>query len=248
LVKGFAMLGRFDKAATYAAEVVRLADMTRHTSTITNTHHAVGVLHLLHGDWRKARTFFEHLIALYRAGNVVSLIRTTICSSSWVLAQLGEESEAESRLREGEQLIARYAVSGTVGYRGWAIHALGRACLSLGRLDEAQNHGARVIESVSEHTGVVAYSQHLLGDIATRPDRFDAERGEDCYRQSLALAEPRGMRPLIAHCHLGLGKLTRRTGDRVQGDEHLTIATTMYREMGMRFWIEQAEAELRSVA
>jgi hypothetical protein len=63
------------------------------------------------------------------------------------------------------------------------------------------------------------------------------------FHQALALAEPRGMRPLVAHCHLGLGKLYRRTGDRQQAREHLITATTMYREMDMRFWLEQAEAE-----
>ena len=47
------------------------------------------------------------------------------------------------------------------------------------------------------------------------------------------------MRPL-AHCHLGLGKLARRTGQREQAHEHLRTATTMSREMDMRFWLEQA--------
>jgi Tetratricopeptide repeat len=65
------------------------------------------------------------------------------------------------------------------------------------------------------------------------------------YRKAMALAEPRGMRPLVAHCHLGLGKLYRRTGKREQAREHLTTATTMYREMDMRFWLERAEAELQ---
>jgi hypothetical protein len=88
---------------------------------------------------------------------------------------------------------------------------------------------------------------HLLGDIAAHPDRFDAARGEGHYRQALALAEPHGMRPLVAHCHLGLGRLYRRTGDRQQAQQHLTTATTMYREMDMRFWLEQAEAEMRAL-
>ena len=39
--------------------------------------------------------------------------------------------------------------------------------------------------------------------------RSDAE---DDYRGALALAGELGMRPLVAHCHLGLGKLYRRTG------------------------------------
>jgi hypothetical protein len=38
----------------------------------------------------------------------------------------------------------------------------------------------------------VAHALHLLGDVATHSDRFDAERGEAHYRQALSLAEPRG--------------------------------------------------------
>jgi len=71
--------------------------------------------------------------------------------------------------------------------------------------------------------------------------------GEAHYRQALALAEPRGMRPLVAHCHLGLAKLYRRTGKREQAQEHLTTATTMYREMGMTYWLEKAEAQMREL-
>jgi len=56
------------------------------------------------------------------------------------------------------------------------------------------------------------------------------------------------MRPLIARCHLGLGKLARRMGQRDRAQEHLTTATTLLREMGMHFWLEQAEAELRALA
>ena len=52
------------------------------------------------------------------------------------------------------------------------------------------------------------------------------------------------MRPLVAHCHLGLGKLYRRTDKREQAQEYLATATTMYREMGMTYWLEKAEAEI----
>ena len=86
-----------------------------------------------------------------------------------------------------------------------------------------------------------------MGDIATHPDRFDAEGGEARYTQALALAEPRGMRPLVAHCRFGLGKLCRRTGEPEQARAQLTTATTMYREMDMRFWLEQTEAEMRQL-
>ena len=53
------------------------------------------------------------------------------------------------------------------------------------------------------------------------------------------------MRPLAAHCHLGLGKLYRRLGKRQLAEEHLRLALTMYREMDVRFWLAQTEAEMR---
>jgi hypothetical protein len=83
---------------------------------------------------------------------------------------------------------------------------------------------------------IVQRHPHRFLGVATLPFSSPAE--------ALALAEPRGMRPLVAHRHLGLGKLYRHTGKREEAQEHLTTATTMYREMDMRFWLEQAEAEM----
>ena len=87
----------------------------------------------------------------------------------------------------------------------------------------------------------------LLGEIAAHRDPPDIEKAEDHYRQALALAEELGMRPLVAHCQLGLGRLYRRAGKPQQAREHVTIATTMYREMDMSFWLEQAEAERKQL-
>jgi hypothetical protein len=83
---------------------------------------------------------------------------------------------------------------------------------------------------------------HLLGDIAAHHDRFDPVRAEAHYREALGFAEARGMQPLIAHCHLGLGRLYHRTGRDGQARDNLTMAATMYREMEMTYWLEQAEA------
>ena len=126
---------------------------------------------------------------------------------------------------------------------GYVNPGLGRAALPLGRLDDARRLGDRAVESSPRQPGFATHALHLLGDVATHPDRFDAERGEAHYRQALALAEPRGMRPLVAHCHLGLAKLYRRTGKRPPAHEHLTTATTMYREMDMRYWLAHVERE-----
>jgi hypothetical protein len=51
-----------------------------------------------------------------------------------------------------------------------------------------------------------------------------------------------------ANLGCGLGRLYRRTGKAEQACEHFTIATTMYREMGMWFWLEHMEAETKDLA
>ena len=40
----------------------------------------------------------------------------------------------------------------------------------------------------------------------------DVESAAGRLRQALTLADELGMRPLVAHCHLGLGALYARTG------------------------------------
>ena len=54
--------------------------------------------------------------------------------------------------------------------------------------------------------------------------------------------------PAVAQCHLGLDKLYRRTGKGEQAQGHQATATTMYREMWMTYWLQQAEAETGELA
>jgi tetratricopeptide (TPR) repeat protein len=173
------------------------------------------------------------------------LLPWAVASSAWALAQLGEADEALSRVREGERLLELQTARGIVGHRSWAYHALSRACLLLGRLDEARRLSLRSLESAQRQPGFTAHALRLLGDLATHPDQFDAESGAANYQQALALARMHEMRPLVAHCRLGLGKLYDRMGEPEHARENMTAATMSYREMDMHFWLE-AEAEMRN--
>ena len=115
--------------------------------------------------------------------------------------------------------------------------------LSAGRIDEAASH-AREALALTRRLGARGSEAHALcltGDVASAGGAVDAEA---YYHDALALAGRLGMRPLVAHCHLGLGKLYRRTGKQQEAKEHFATATTMYREMGMTYWLEKAEPEL----
>jgi class 3 adenylate cyclase/DNA-binding SARP family transcriptional activator len=244
LVVSLAELGRFAEAAEHEAEALRLAEPMQHAPvTVGVAHFGASLRHLYEGKWVQARSLMERWIAVCRTGNILIMLPPALSSCAWVLAQLGERSEALNLLREGEQLIEREEMN----QRGWTYQALGRAALLLDRLDEARRLANRALESSPSHFGFAAHAQCLLGEIAIHPDRFDAESGEVHYRQALALAMPRGMRVLVAHSQLGLGKLYQRTGKLDQARDHLATATTMYREMDMRFGLERAKAEMRQL-
>jgi hypothetical protein len=75
-----------------------------------------------------------------------------------------------------------------------------------------------------------------------------ASRLKAYCRQALSLAGELGMRPLVVHCHLGLGTLYGRIGRVEQARAELTAAIELYRAMDMTFWLPQAEDALAQMA
>jgi tetratricopeptide (TPR) repeat protein len=118
-----------------------------------------------------------------------------------------------------------------------------------GRLEEAHALAERALALARERQerGHEAYNLRLLGEIMVRREPSEVEQAEAHYQQALALAEDLGMRPLQAHCHLGLGTLYATTGQRQRARTALSAAIALYRAMDMTFWLPQADAALAQV-
>ena len=118
-----------------------------------------------------------------------------------------------------------------------------------GYLEEAQALAGRALALARTHQerGNEAYALRLLGAIAARGNASERTQAEVHYLQAFALAEELGMRPLTAHCRLGLGTLSSQMGRLEQARAELSTAIALYRAMGMTFWLPQAEAALAQV-
>ena len=99
-----------------------------------------------------------------------------------------------------------------------------------------------------QERGHEAYALRLLGDIALQRHPPEVAQAEAAYRQALALAEELGMRPLVAHCHLGLGTLSLKLGRLEPARAALSQALELFRAMQMTFWLPAAEAALARVS
>ena len=111
---------------------------------------------------------------------------------------------------------------------------------------EAAAFAARGLEHALRHreSGAQAAAQRLLGEVGARGGP-DAQTGAIAHFEgAISLGESLGMRPLVAQCHLGLGALHRRMGDRPRARACLTGASTAFGDMAMPHWMEAAEAEL----
>jgi tetratricopeptide (TPR) repeat protein len=161
---------------------------------------------------------------------------------------LGSVYALSGRLTEG-LLLLEQGQEAFESFRTPIVTQMGEACLLADRLDDAVTFAGRALRLAREHgqRGYEAWALHLLGEIAAHPGSLNSGDSEGRYRAALALAGELGMRPLVAHCHLGLGKLYRRTGKREAAQEHLTTATTMFRDMGIGLWPEQAAAEMKQL-
>jgi tetratricopeptide (TPR) repeat protein len=95
--------------------------------------------------------------------------------------------------------------------------------------------------------GHEGWALRLLGEIHSRLEPPAIQAAEAFYRQAFALADDLGMRPLQAHCHLGLGRLYGQIGRVEEARAELSAAIELYRALDMTFWLPQAEAALAQV-
>jgi class 3 adenylate cyclase/tetratricopeptide (TPR) repeat protein len=238
----FGSQGQFPDALTRMKEALEIATVADHTYSLSSTAFELGALRLMKGDHEQAARDFEQSIEVWQRlqatawGAPVRGLALAYCRMGRVAEGLGLMKTAQAG--QGD-FSGHFQLS--VGL------ALGEAYLLAGRLDEAAVQVDQTLNLVRQkgQRAFEAAGRHLVGEIAARAEPCDAAAAERSYGTALSLAEELGMRPLGAHCHLGLGKLYRYTGKRQEAQRHLATATTMYREMDMRFWLERAEAELK---
>jgi tetratricopeptide (TPR) repeat protein len=138
------------------------------------------------------------------------------------------------------------APTAAMGGQSLRVGCMSEAYLLASRMEEAVQLAGRALALARDHKEweYQAWALRLLGEIAMQRDPPEVAPAEGYYRQALVLAEELGMRPLMAHCHLGLGTLYAKMGRPEQARPELSTAIELYRAMDMTFWLPQAEAAL----
>jgi tetratricopeptide (TPR) repeat protein len=206
-----------------------------------------GLLTLRQGDLAKALPLLEQAVGLCQDTDLPFFFPRAAGSLGAAYLLGGRIAEAVPLLTQAmEQTMA----TDMGGFQAFCSLPLSEAHLRAGRPEEAHALAERALALAHEHQerGNQAYALRLLGDITVRREPPESEQAGDYYHQALALAEELGMRPLLAHCHLGLGTLYAKIGRGEQARTELSAAIALYRAMEMTFWLPQTAAALAQVA
>jgi tetratricopeptide (TPR) repeat protein len=244
LTRTLGQLGAFAEGRRHGEKALHLAMLAGRGATPITAHGCLGELYLAQGDLERAIRVLEQGLALCRASGERNWLR-------WILADLGSASVLQGHLAEGhallEEAISQAIRAGTLQDHAAHLARLSEVCRLAGGDEEAWQHARQALDLARQRKerGNEALALHQLGVVQAHTAPLDAKLAEAHYQQ--ALAEELGMRPLVAHCHYGLGRLYHQNGRAAQARVALATAIDFYRAMDMTFWLPQAEAALAQV-
>jgi class 3 adenylate cyclase/tetratricopeptide (TPR) repeat protein len=235
--------GEFELARTYLDLAQRTADETRHAYSQAIALTLAGLASMRRGALEQAIPPLERSLETSREKHLAvwQPIPSSILGLTFAL--LGRKDEGLELLEAGVRLTRNLGIQAYLSL--WTAH-LAEGLLLAGQREQAREVAERAIDLAFSHgePGHQAWALRILGEILSRDEPLDLDRAEASYRMALDLAEDLGMRPLLAHCQLGLARIYRARGDREKAEDHLTAATADFWQMDMRYWLRLAEHEL----
>jgi class 3 adenylate cyclase/tetratricopeptide (TPR) repeat protein len=246
LVRALAERGVFDEGDAHGQEAIRIGEAVDHPFSVVVGCLDLAYLKRVRGELTEAARLLERAVAQCREWNITTHTPIAMACLGHVYAWSGRIGEGVSCL---QQALAAYESAGIGFHHSLSVEQLGEAYLLADQVENARACADRAVMLARGRgeRGYEAWALRLLGQIASHHRRPDVTTTAAHYGAAMSLASELEMRPLVAHCHLGLGRLYRRTGNPEQAEEHLTTATAMYGEMGMTYWLEKLEKGMNAL-
>jgi len=246
LALSLAETGGFEEGMAIAEEGIRHARDSNQPFNLIGASYGLGFLQLRRGNLPVAVEMLTTCFELCRAKNNDLFLPLSGSALGNAHVRCGNRDVGLSLLDDVRRRVAARHVN---WLHALALTQLGEGYFLVGRIADAEQIVDQALDASRRHKerGSEAWALHLVGAIASRGASPRIERARTYYEQALALATELGMRPLVSHCHAGLGALYQRAGRPREADEHFATTTTMYREMGMTYWLEKATVEMRDL-
>jgi DNA-binding winged helix-turn-helix (wHTH) protein/tetratricopeptide (TPR) repeat protein len=243
LAQCFAELGEFPEGRHYGEQALEIAETAAHPFSLNQACRGLGILYLRQGAFGSAIALLERGLALCRDADLP-------LEFPIIAASLGSAYALSDRLAEAipllEQAVAQAVSMQRLDQQALRLVALGEGYWLVGRGSEALLLAQEALERArtARERGVEGYVLGFLGTLATHGVASTEMSADTAYRHAITLAEELGMRPLLAHCFMGLGTLYSQRRQWESARTALTNAIVLLRAMEMPFWLLRAQTAL----
>lgn len=240
LAWSLAELGEFDDADTAGHEALEFAERSEHSYSVVYACLAVGTARLKRGDFDGAAGVLERALRLCQALEIPVLLAMVTVP---IVSAYANAARIDEALRLVESIGARVRRIGDPIGHWLRTGALAEVTMLAGRPEEA--HPLAVAYLTQRRTigakGYEAWALHLVADVTAELGSSFESQARAWYAEAMELARRLEMRPLLARCQLGLGRLELRLGRRAEGKAALATAAEGFRAMAMSGWLQRAE-------
>ena len=225
--------GVFAEAIATGQEALTIAQHASHRPSEMYARLGLGYAYLRKGDFTAANRILEPALTLCTELEIRVAFPFVLALLGYVYLRTNRGPDALTMLERSIRASEKMKLN---GLRSLTKTFLAELYLVLGQRLAAKEQAeeATEIARLQHEPAWEAWALTTLADTRSR-DPGELPLAVDTYRQALSIATENGMRPLIAHCHAGLARLPCK--EQV-ASEHLSIASALYTELGMVYWLE----------
>lgn len=244
LVWSLAELGQFAEGITRGEEAIDIARTVDQPLSLTVAYSGLGQLYARMGELERAIPILEQGLELSQIWNIPLWFPRIASALGLAYTLAGRGAEAIQLLGQAVEQGERM---GLVAGHALMVTWLAEAHDANGDAASALRYGERAYEMACRYDerGHQAWALRLVGELAGRGSSFDVRpaQAQEYLERADALGKELRMRPLMARCRLGLGRVFARTGDRDRAAAELAEAGRLFAQLGMSYWSRKAEKE-----
>jgi class 3 adenylate cyclase/tetratricopeptide (TPR) repeat protein len=243
LVLGMAELGNFDEIEEIGHEALEIAEQVQNALSLIFVYNFLGMAYLRLGKVEPALPLLEKGHELCRFSEAQSMYSYIAGSLGYAYLLANEPNRALTVLEEGtkpDNLQASFWPTHSLTVLAEAYRAAGEISLATGAASSALK-----LAEEREERGFEAWAMFVMAGINAEAGRL--QEAKQWYRRAFQQASSLSMRPLVAHCHKGLGDLHIKTESSEEARPELAAAIELYRSMDMNLWLLQAEFALAGI-
>lgn len=243
------IVGEWERAeATLERTLVLAADLGATNWYTAMALDSLGELATYRGDYEAAARYLERAMAIIRErkGNNDLVVCTVRYTMGGVSLAAGDMGAALDHARGAFSVAERV---GNFPMRGKARLLLAEIALRRGDAETAAEEMHRVAdEMIGDDFDPSFVVDHARLEGLLAEHKGDAAHAVQHFGRSLSAAEMRADKYRIGVAHLDLGRTHRRAGHAARANEHLHSAHDIFRRLGARARLSEAEEELTALA